>query len=974
MEQTGHQPARPGGRAVPNDIYRKTQRQLSTMISGRAARRVLDRSLRALGHSQNAVTASQMRDTLLGPVLRELSAILPGPGLKHHLHELGASLSDPPEAEISPTPPTSEPATAAQLINTGVGDGKQTLSSFPVVEANDEPRADEAVASQERGEATNDAVPGDDPTPADEATLATAAPITATETSDVSPVAVEPPSDSVNRTGGEPQVSAGATSTVTLAEPSTAEDKGAAPLSEERLKELVLHFARVDHVRQVAALRATGEVVEARGSAVDLAGLSSLGPSSLQLFKRHGDVRSYYLQHPQGQLFSVSSRRGHHRSCRKREAQFGCGLHSARGARGGTMKCGFRHFAIWALIGAFAIGGAFAQDQDSLLERYSFAIENLALVLEAGTEQAAEANDFLNDASNRLLALALDSSSSPALIEALNQTLERTQTSIQNRSQTDLIVQTSVLRGGFQRIVFDGALDAASEGNIELARTRLARLADDLDLAEEDTVALAAASDTNQFRLLLEAGVADAIRLRLEVTSGLVGVNDDLAYQDLAVAYGSFLMVQDSPRANITMNQGFVNAATALVDGEGAVLTEELAQLSDNLLILANAARAGRESVPQPAPTEVGPEGAEIETIEPAVALPPVATEEPTEVTPAPTEEPVAVTPEGTDGEAVEPGPESELRLEELAALFAEQQRQEAIDQLTRSLAGLGLSGTPGEELATLLHDDGFTSIGDVMRDLYRTSAQAVVTIQDGDEATAKELIAEFESSYLRYLAPLVEVQHATLHDQTLRLTERLQATLPPRSQDAVVLVSHVQEMQDALEGRPDLGPHGLMVDTSLLWTGWPRLVVIIVFGLLAFVPLYLLNLAFGGGNRNWQLVGVALFLLLPIIYEALAFIAGLVADLSGVEGFNILASYSIFENTLSQVLWAVVTSFAIIFAIAGLYGICVQFGLLGRRQATAGSATGTGTGTGTGTETREPATDASSDQSDPLVDWDEEF
>ena len=126
-------------------------------------------------------------------------------------------------------------------------------------------------------------------------------------------------------------------------------------------------------------------------------------------------------------------------------------------------------------------------------------------------------------------------------------------------------------------------------------------------------------------------------------------------------------------------------------------------------------------------------------------------------------------------------------------------------------------------------------------------------------------------------------------------------------------------------------------------------------------MPLYLLNLAFGGGNRNWQWVGVSLFLLLlPIIFEGLISLGGLLAYLTGAQVLNALAPFSPFQNVVSQIVWVALTGTAIVFAVAGLYGICVQFGLLGKRNE--GSAEDPSQ---TMVEMGSPET---------AIDWDEEF
>lgn len=74
-------------------------------------------------------------------------------------------------------------------------------------------------------------------------------------------------------------------------------------LSDEALERAVLQFAQLDHVRMVAALRASGEVANSRGSGFDLKTLSRLGTLGLKLLARSGELRSYYLAFKEGQLF-----------------------------------------------------------------------------------------------------------------------------------------------------------------------------------------------------------------------------------------------------------------------------------------------------------------------------------------------------------------------------------------------------------------------------------------------------------------------------------------------------------------------------------------------------------------------------------------------------------------------------------------------------------------------------------------------
>jgi hypothetical protein len=57
------------------------------------------------------------------------------------------------------------------------------------------------------------------------------------------------------------------------------------------------------------------------------------------------------------------------------------------------------------------------------------------------------------------------------LKRGLSATFTRAEAAVVNRSETDLRVQAAVLRGGFQRALYEGALEEAADGNMERART-----------------------------------------------------------------------------------------------------------------------------------------------------------------------------------------------------------------------------------------------------------------------------------------------------------------------------------------------------------------------------------------------------------------------------------------------------------------------------------------------------------------------
>jgi hypothetical protein len=146
------------------------------------------------------------------------------------------------------------------------------------------------------------------------------------------------------------------------------------------------------------------------------------------------------------------------------------------------------------------------------------------------------------------------------------------------------------------------------------------------------------------------------------------------------------------------------------------------------------------------------------------------------------------------------------------------------------------------------------------------------------------------------------------------------------------VVIVQLGSLEGALAGREAGLLQAANASSSLWWPGLVRASAVILLALLAFYPLYLLNLAFGGGNRSWRWVAAALFLLLlPVIYEGVAYAGALLAATTGVTALAAPLVLSPFQSPLGGLLWVIVSALAILFASTGLYGICKRFGLLGR-------------------------------------------
>jgi hypothetical protein len=620
---------------------------------------------------------------------------------------------------------------------------------------------------------------------------------------------------------------------------------------------------------------------------------------------------------------------------------------------------------------AFAV--AFAQEatpEDDVLRRYELATDSLTAAVVALPDDAVEARSALDRAFSALLTLSRGDAS--ALADSLDRVFERARTAIDNRSETDLAVQAQVLAGGFQRLLFEAALVAAVEGNEALARSRLLALADDVDLGEARIAQLQAEAQAGPLRRVFEAGVAEQVAARLELLLDAGAPEDtDGAYRQLARAYADFLLVQDSGRLDPAANERFVDAARGLVDGDDETYLAALGTLTSDLADLRDAADANlppREDV-----SDAGGVVADLAGEDPAPS------EDGTPVEDAPADEGGEAA-EGTaaDGEAADAATE-EIDLEafraeveaEVRAQVAAELEAQAIADLARELTALGVPATERDAWAADLHAAGVGSVAELEAELATLAAAFEAEVLRGDVVMAQAILDRIETAYGPRRSAVGGTDLAALAfrlapeaDGRLRATiDRLQQAPTLRASDASLLVTEVVTLSDALRGGAAPMLQEAIASTASWWQDWIRPTAMIVLALLALVPLRLLRLAFGGGNANWSLVGLALFLLLlPVYVEGVLAAAALLAGPLAMPGLAGWSVASAFASELTQFVWAAVMLLAVLFAILGLYGICLQFGVVGRgRRTTASPAT------------RARRTSATRDGDETLVDWDDD-
>ena len=662
--------------------------------------------------------------------------------------------------------------------------------------------------------------------------------------------------------------------------------------------------------------------------------------------------------------------------------------------------------ALCAIVILAGVGASLAQE-DNVLQRYDLAMENLQFAIDSVPGDGVQARDELERAVNALLTLSREATS-VNLVQAMEQTFERARTAVENQSATDLAVQAAVLRGGFRRLVMDSSFTAATAGQLDVARSRLIHLAGDMQIGQTGLDELTNAADDNTLRLAFEAAVADAVAAEITVANRLIESDRGAAYVSLASAYGDSLMIQDSPRADVGLNATLLSTAQALVTGQDEAVAESSQTAQAQLSRLAAGARAGEAGTPREtaasdaqadaaasteATTEPSPEAtpavAEPDANE-AAAVPDQSQEQPAATQEAAAgQEPAAaasdaqapgLTLSGLPGIATQSTPEDGVGVdpEVLAAVVNDQvlalaaatlqqrEREEAAAELSAQLRAGGLSQTQATSLADGLLDAGFGSVEDAVDALRAASSRALAAFRDGDNRAARSALTDVGDAYAGPLENLLSARDSLVAADTSALLTSLRERPALRGHDLGLLASQVEAIDHAIAGEPQAGGHAIELMLDSYWSGWTRLAVLVILGILAFVPLRYLNLAFGGGNANWRLVAWALFLLLvPLVYEALAALGSILAELLNQPSLDVLAAWSMFTSTTGQVVWAVLLFIALLLATIGLRGICRQFGLLG------GDSSGVGLGSASANPT---LVDMTRSTKPSAVDWEDEF
>lgn len=283
---------------MANDVYRAAVDGLTALVPPKAARRLVDDSLRATKRTSDDVSVAAMRRLLLGPIREELAGVLPpsavGPGLKR----IAAGLH--PEAPRR-----------GRWWRWGRTGGERVADPAPV---EDDPAEDEATAPVTRAAevpkaalaAASKAAATSGPGPSVRSSMITWVPpaereaIEAAVASRASAVrAADTPAEPAAPVASHAKHSA--TDVAVVKRP--VRPRAPLPkLDEALLGRALKSFGELETVRQVVAVR-KGELVSSSGEGLEPGELPALVHATTRLLERAGRLNVFALENASGSMF-----------------------------------------------------------------------------------------------------------------------------------------------------------------------------------------------------------------------------------------------------------------------------------------------------------------------------------------------------------------------------------------------------------------------------------------------------------------------------------------------------------------------------------------------------------------------------------------------------------------------------------------------------------------------------------------------
>lgn len=572
----------------------------------------------------------------------------------------------------------------------------------------------------------------------------------------------------------------------------------------------------------------------------------------------------------------------------------------------------------------------------------------------------------------------------PQLRNGVLQSLADAKQALSRKSSADLEARIGLIRAILGKALYDSYFVALSGGKAQEAATLLPRVLSASRLpgslkAQADT--LAAANNVDGLRRLFERTYAQGILSALQRAQAQS--SSVQAYLEATRAYSLYLVVQDSPRARGLSAKAFVDALGKLSSGNFSGFKSDVKGLTAQAQgFLDGIAAQSKRSNPTATATNPPKSGGVRPQVGPQQGAKPAAPKaQPATPKPTQTAKPQVVQAKPQQN-VIKPAPEPtskpSVRVEPPPFLAAAQGIEDPYQRLMGDLKFLIKDPQKAERVADSLSGAGIYSIDDWRRALLELRGrllEAQVQAEGGQGEAAKRTLAQINSRYQVAVQPMVKALNPNLANRTTRIFTTAQNAVGLRTSDFTVLSGELLDNGLVLEGKRLGFFHDLQVWVLQSILGIPRAFLFILAGMLAFFPLYLLTLTFGGRNIYWRYLGLAFFfLLLPAMMEGLSYIGSILADskYGRIPILGLLTNLSIQQNLIAQLFWGFTVFLVVAFATAGLRGIAAQFGLLQNQRSLIRNATRNPT-----QPQAQPARAAMPNPgltSETIVEWDEEF
>lgn len=467
------------------------------------------------------------------------------------------------------------------------------------------------------------------------------------------------------------------------------------------------------------------------------------------------------------------------------------------------------------------------------LSAYRALSSSLEAASQARTKSAAQALTSLDRAESAYTRLA-PTVQNKQLLSGMRDALDGARAALA-RTPAELQAQVLLARGLMRKALYDQTLAELAQAPAN-GRAQLALLGQEFGL--KGAAAQALSSDAKAGRLervawRLQKAAAQKVSASLGSTTPK---RSAASYLSLAQATSWFTVVQDASGAPLRVSQ-FTSALRQLASGDVPGLTASLKTLRQG-------ASALQRTLASP-PTAGKQTGGGPQVPNPRPSAPQAQTPKP------------------------QPTPSSAAQTPTVQ---------------TRTSPGGASAGAPAGAGA-----DEVSGAGSVAA-AYAALGRALAATGHGDNTAAR---TELERASAALRRPAASLTAAPGYDRLLRDVTAAAGRRGLRPSDVQALISGLGRLEAGTTSTAD----ALSAGAARGFGGGVRALLFFALALLAALPLYLLNLAFGAGNTYWRAISAALaLLLLPTFFEGLFGGLGWLGDLTGVGGLRALSNF-----TLSQ-------------------------------------------------------------------------